>query len=390
MAIQMSLQDLQRSYRNARGGNAPSEAAIPLQPGMPGYGQDNFDWELQNNLNSGTWKSLGGDMYELPDIPKESGIDAFMNSAGLPLAIFGAGMGATGGLSNLFGGGSAPSAGGGGGNFMGAGVDPVTAADVGTPGMFEFGGSTGGVPGLQNLGGDISRLTGEAGMPSFNTSGGGGIMDTLKSVFAPSGGGSGSYQFPWGRAISSVLSALGNRGQQKDLESLMRSSADRADPFGSQRPQYQQQLSQLTQQPSNFFNDPAIAAAIKAQMDKTNRYMASQGYNMSGNQMTEVNNAGMREAFGQYMPFLERIGQFAGAGINPASAGDIMAKVGGQASQAGNQGYGDMGALLQSVLSGNQPSLVDILRNSQGTDFLDIIRSSPQNQDLISYLFGGK
>ena len=184
----------------------------------------------------------------------------------------------------------------------------------------------------------------------------------------------GSYKFPWGTALSSVLSAFGNRNKQKSLEDLMGRASAAADPFAGQRPQYQTQLSELSKSPANFFNDPAIAEAIKAQMDKTNRYMAAQGYNMSGNQMTEVNNAGMREAFNQYLPFLQQISNQAGAQFGPGQSGSILATLGTGAANAGTQTQGDLGVLINSILRGQQP---DLEQQRRGT---------PRTEDLIAAL----
>lgn len=214
------------------------------------------------------------------------------------------------------------------------------------------------------------------------TGGGGGLSGLLKQIFG-GGGAPGSYQFPWGTAISSLLGFLGNKEQSKDLNGLMQQIMAAQDPFASQRPQYQKQLSGLASNPSNFFSDPAISQAIKSAMDQSNRSLVAQGYNSSGNQMAELTKVAQNEAFKQYLPFLQQIGGFAGAGFGPGNMAGAGA-VGQAGAAATNQGIGNLGVGLQSVLSGQQPTLLDILKNTpEGGSILEAIKRTPQNQSLV-------
>ncbi len=204
--------------------------------------------------------------------------------------------------------------------------------------------------------------------------GGGGLMNLLSQVFGK--GAPGSYQFPWGTVLSSLLGYAGNRSSAKDLNSLMQQIMAAQDPFASQRPRYQGQLAELTSKPSNFFQDPAIAEAINQAMGLSNRSLASQGYNSSGNQMAELTKVAQNEAFKQYIPYLNQIGGFAGAGFGPgnmASAGAV-----GQAGiTAENQGLGNLGVGLQAVLSGKQPNLLEMLRGStQNQSLIDVFKNA--------------
>lgn len=79
-------------------------------------------------------------------------IQSFMDSPALPLSLFTAGMGATGGWDQLFSGGQ---------EFLGAGVDPVTAADAaaGTS-MYGTGAATGGAMNLSDIIEEMGNFTG--------------------------------------------------------------------------------------------------------------------------------------------------------------------------------------------------------------------------------------
>ena len=263
--------------------------------------------------------------------------------------------------ANQFGGWSSDSA---------SGLDPATA-DFGDVGYDPGGEGMWGTGGGNMVGNESDWFSGmspsQIGVSNGGTmpdisGGGGGLSGLLKQIFG-GGGTPGSYQFPWGSAISSLLGYAGNREQSKDLSSLMQQVMAAQDPFASQRPRYQGQLAELTSKPSNFFQDPAIAEAINQAMGLSNRSLAAQGYNSSGNQMAELTKVAQNEAFKQYLPFLQQIGGFAGAGFGPgnmAGAGSI-----GQAgANAANQGLGNLGVGLQAVLSGQQPNYRDIVINN--------------------------
>ena len=150
----------------------------------------------------------------------------------------------------------------------------------------------------------------------------------------------------------------------------MNKAIDRADPFYAQRPQYQEQFRNLTQDPSNFFKDPAISSAINFEDQATSRKLASQGYNMSGNFANEVAQTRMREAFKQYMPYSDMIGTAAGYKFGPGNAGNLAGTIGGQAAQANQNVLGGIGAATQSAMQGEQPSYLEQIFGKQANQNL--------------------
>ena len=266
------------------------------------------------------------------------------------------------------------------------GFDPATADfgnvgfDPGAEGMYGMGGGGGGGMPL----GDESMWFDGMSPSQLGTANGGLLPNIpgssesfLSKLFKgltnqlPGSDGKGGYSFPWGNAISSLLGAVGQRGTQKDLQSLMDQARQAQDPFAGERPGYQSQLRGLATNPSGFFQDPAISSAINEAMNLSNRSLVAQGYNSSGNQKAELTKVAQNEAFKQYMPYLRQIGQFAGAEFGPGNVGSVVGNIGTSAANAGTAVQGNLGAGLASILQGNQPSL---LAQMQG---------QPQNQGLV-------
>ena len=196
----------------------------------------------------------------------------------------------------------------------------------------------------------------------------------LASVLFGSGNTSGSYSFPFGKVLGGVLDAYGSSQQRDDLKSYLDKSLEYADPFHSQRPQYQTQFRNLTQNPSNFFNDPGIANAINFEDQATSRKLASQGYNMSGNFANDVAQTRMREAFKQYMPYTDMIGTAAGYKFGPGASGQIAANAGTAIAGTNQQIMGGLGSAFNDATSGAQPT------------YLEQIFGKGQNQNLLQYL----
>ena len=203
-----------------------------------------------------------------------AGLGALSGGFGLGELFGGAGGGMTGSATELtsptnFAGWSSDAAGGnmldlgeyGVGEFGGMPESFLPGESAGIPIGNEsdwFGGMTPGQIGVENGG---TMLGGGA----YNLgSASGGIGELIKKIFGGGSGTPGSYSFPWGTALSSLLGYAGNKSSQKDLEGLLREMMAAQDPFASQRPRYQEQLRGLTSTPSNFFQDPAIAQAIQS------------------------------------------------------------------------------------------------------------------------------
>ena len=200
----------------------------------------------------------------------------------------------------------------------------------------------------------------------------------LSKLFGGGGAASGlgSYSFPFGDVLGGILESYGANKQQGDLMSLMNKSLEYIDPFHNQRPQYQTQFRNLTQNPSNFFADPAVASMMDLADETTSRKLASQGYNMSGNFASEIAKTRTNEMFKNYLPYSDMIGTAAGYKLSPGNVGAATG-IGQAAAGAGQQAMGGLGSAFNSAATGQQPS------------YLDQIFGTQKNQNLAQLFMSG-
>lgn len=231
-------------------------------------------------------------------------------------------------------GGAAGTGMGGGGNTGLWGSTPYDAAG-------NWAGTGGG--GWQQLLQQAMRAQGQMNQPSR---GGGGAPQQ-----------SGNYQLPLGQLLAGLLGAYGNNravGQQRDL---MNQAAGAADPFASQRGFYQDQLRASYQDPTQLWNSPAWQTLRQQMLQDSTAKDAASG------RLTDFGNRDQRVAasfMGEYLPRMQQ-GLMApsGANSNPAAVGNIMAQLGPQGIQAGNNQIGSLGSLLNILINGQQPSTLD-------------------------------
>ena len=112
-----------------------------------------------------------------------------------------------------------------------------------------------------------------------------------------------------------ILSGLQGIGQSRRLADLASRASERADPFGAYRAGYAQQLAALSANPSLITKQPGYAAGLEA----VRRSMAAQGYQGSGNMMAALAQYGQKFLGDEQ----NRLAMLAGAGFNPASAGQL-------------------------------------------------------------------
>ena len=179
------------------------------------------------------------------------------------------------------------------------------------------------------------------------------LTNAVKSFLSPSGGSDttsslwgplvGGGSMPWDTITSagSILTGLMGMNERKKLQQAGMKAAEMQDPFGSQRPQYQQMLAKLMADPSSITSVPGFDAGRLA----VERSMAAQGYSparskVSGNFLDAMSNYGGNF----YNQELARLMQLAGAGIGP-SGGNLA--LSGQV--AGSQVAGNS---IQSIIAG--------------------------------------
>ncbi len=134
-----------------------------------------------------------------------------------------------------------------------------------------------------------------------------------------------------GLAISAYSAYSSNKNAKKGRAS-QGAAADAADPFASERPQYQDQLNTLM---TGKFDatDPSYKWRFDQGMEATNRGAAASGMLRSGNRLAALNDYGQGQASTEYANQFSRLSQLAGANIgSPAAAGQIIQ--GNQANSA--------------------------------------------------------
>lgn len=103
------------------------------------------------------------------------------------------------------------------------------------------------------------------------------------------------------------------------------SAAAAADPFASQRGQYQTQLANLLNNPSSITSDPGYQFQLKQGLDSVNGSMAAGGFLNSGNRATALETYGQNYAQTQLQNKELFLAQLAGANVgSPGTAGQIL------------------------------------------------------------------
>lgn len=147
-----------------------------------------------------------------------------------------------------------------------------------------------------------------------------------------------------GGAISSLFggSSSGNAGVQQ--------AAGAADPFASQRPQYQQQLSDLMSGKTPFAETTGSQALTKTGMDAESAQMAARGLSGSGAEKAALTSYATGIAGQDYNAQMSNLMQLSGAGAgSTGTAGNILA---GQ-STANTNALGTFGSAVGNAVTGS-------------------------------------
>jgi len=168
-----------------------------------------------------------------------------------------------------------------------------------------------------------------AGMPDY--------LKSLASGFMPQPGSG----LDWLKILGSLGSFLGNKSYSKDIQGLMQQQ----DPFGSQRPFYQDILRQSYTNPNFLQNNPTFQAMLDPAMRQMQAQLAARGLTNSGHGLHELMRTGTETAAKYMLPFQTMTGQFAGSNIDPRTAGLL----GMQSADANRTAMGDLGVGLQEL-----------------------------------------
>jgi hypothetical protein len=134
-------------------------------------------------------------------------------------------------------------------------------------------------------------------------------------------------------------------------------AAGAADPFASQRAQYQTQLSNLMSNPSSITSTPGYQFNMNQGMQQVQGSAAASGMLNSGNTLTALQQEGQGFAESQYNNQALLLAQLSGANVgSPGTAGQIMANQNTANTQAasvlGNQVGTALGNGVNSMFSG--------------------------------------
>lgn len=153
-----------------------------------------------------------------------------------------------------------------------------------------------------------------------------------------------------GGLLGSLMEYLGQRRLQGQYNASAESAAARTDPFGGQRPFYQDLYKQSYTDPNFFTNSSVFKGLNDYAVDSANRRMAAGGFNMSGNQMQELTKTAATTGYNYALPFQAQLGQAAGAGIGPGYAGFLQQQGQNMGAQAGLSSQGALGNLFGGAL----------------------------------------
>ena len=182
-------------------------------------------------------------------------------------------------------------------------------------------------PGAQTTGGGIDQPSGGGSGLGNILSGAGGI---LKSLLGGGGGGGGGGGDLLSRLISGGLGLWEGNKLNQEVNSASRS----ADPFQSQRAQYQTQLAGLMKNPSSILQDPMFKAASDNAMRGVAQSMP--GYAGSTNMADAMYQTEATLGL-QFLSSQEQtLAQLAGANITP----NFGPAIGGRDLASGNVGAG--------------------------------------------------
>lgn len=244
--------------------------------------------------------------------------------------------------------------GSGGSTALGGGVDFLSSignlgSQFGETGSLLGGSTFGSIPtgsfGWESFmpGGNLTGMG--AGAPLGTATSSGGLWDTilnqgsslLKNIVAPKD----QQQMEWGK----LLSSLGNFFVNKDYSNTLQGLMQQQDPFGAQRPFYQDQLRQSYSDPNFLMNNPTFQAILNPALRDVKAQMAARGLNNSGQALHELMRTGTETAAKYMLPFQTMTGQFAGSGIDPSMAG----RLGLVGAESDKNNWGNLGVGLQEI-----------------------------------------
>lgn len=318
-----------------------------------------------NSYTTRTWslleptaKELPGGGYELSIAPehRKSGFFRTMDKAAkivVPAGLAFIGGAAIGGAMGLYGAGAGASGGAGAGGAAGTGTTAGTAAGTGTgigmtaeAAMPAYASQINAARALQGL--PALASAGANTGTTVDVVGGGNPTVNTTNNLVPGAGSNPELDYlkQYWDIGNKAINAYNEYRQGKQTNALFDQQRQAADPFGTQRAQYQQQLSQHMNDPDSFMESPIA----KYSMNAAARKMASMGYNMSPAQSQAIADNAIKE----YYNHADVLANLAGAGINP-DAGAFTSNIQGQLQERSDRlgSYAALGRGIYDIWRGN-------------------------------------
>lgn len=175
------------------------------------------------------------------------------------------------------------------------------------------------------------------------------------------------------------------------------SASQAADPFASQRGQYQTALNNLMANPSSITQNPGYDFNLQQGLNAVQGSQAAKGMLNSGNTLTALQQQGQGFASQEYWNQVQELNLLSGANVgSPGTAGQIQAQQQQQnqqsASALGNQvgglvGQGINGLLQPSYQSGSNPFATDTSGYGAGANTYGFSSGVSDPSSGVSYGF---
>lgn len=197
---------------------------------------------------------------------------------------------------------------------------------------------------------DFSSSIGSALTPAGATAGTGGAFSWLENIL----------NNPLAlNALGGIANQLFNNTPEK-LKENAQTGAAMADPFATQRPFYQGELLNIYNNPNYLETTPWYKGLRDTTLNDVSRSMAARGYNMSSNETKGMATELQNRSFQYLQPWTQMTGQFAGAGGNPGTAGQIYTQGANAGTLAGQNQMGDWAQIFRGI-----PELAGIFTGSK-------------------------
>jgi len=180
---------------------------------------------------------------------------------------------------------------------------------------------------------------------------GGGWWDTLLNTVTGSPGATGTASTlgSFLKAGGSLLEWLQSKDNADELQKALTAAADRGDPFGSQRPFYQNMLKESYTDPNFWKNNAVFKGLSDVASSDAQRVAAARGFNNSSNVLYDVADRIQKTGMNYATNFQEQLAQNAGAGFSPGTSASIAAQGANQVMGANQQSNGALGNVISNI-----------------------------------------